>query len=402
MQKKIAITGMGVITANANNLIQFAEALRTGRSGIKKITLFDSAPYACQYMGEIEKCNSPDTGLDRASQLALLAARSAIVDAGKEWIYENRERTGVLLGTTCGGVTSHETIMRAWRAGHEVLLSLYDEVPFHAMAEHIAQEHELEGPVATITIACASGTNAVGFAADLIRSGQAALMLAGGSDTVSNFTFSGFSILRAMAHDMCQPFDKDRTGVSLGEGAGFLVLEEEDHARRRGARIYAEILGHGFCNDAYHSTAPDPMGSGMVRSVMQALHKASLRPEDIDYVNAHGTGTRANDEMEFNAYKAVFGDRVRSLPISSTKSMVGHTLGAAGAVELIATVLALNGQFVPPTIRLNTPDPLCTFDAVQNESRPAKLRRAICCNAGFAGHNAAVIVGESINSSGNS
>lgn len=384
---------MGVITSNANNTEEFAEALRMGRSGIKKISLFDSSPYSFHSMGEIADFESSDAGLDRASQLALAAARSAVADAGKQWIVGNRTRTGVVLGTTCGGITSHELIMRKWREDRSVSIDEIDEAPFHVMAQHVAREYRFEAPVATITIACASGSNAVGYAADLIRAGQADIMLAGGSDTVSQFTFSGFSILRAMVRDACRPFDKNRTGIALGEGAGVVVLEEAEQARLRGAKVYAEILGYGFCNDAYHSTAPDPEGAGMARSIHHALRKASLQPEDIDYINAHGTGTPVNDVMECNAYKKVFGDHAYLIPISSTKSMIGHTLGAAGAIELIATILSLNGQFVPPTINFVTPDPACDLDAVPNESRRIRLRHVMCCNAGFAGNNTAVIVG---------
>jgi len=259
------------------------------------------------------------------------------------------------------------------------------------MAQHVARAHRLQGPVATITIACASGANAVGYAADLVRSGHADVMLAGGSDTVSQFTFSGFSSLRAMTQDACRPFDEDRTGIALGEGAGVLVLEEEERAVRRGARIHGEILGYGFCNDAYHSTAPAPDGGGMLRSIRAGLEAAGLGPDDIDYVNAHGTATQANDAMEIAAYRALFGGRGRRVPVSSIKAMVGHTLGAAGAIELIATVLALAGQYVPPTI--NASRPTAELDTVPDRAREARLRHALCCNAGFGGHNTAVVVG---------
>lgn len=393
MSKRIVVTGMGVITSNALSTEEFTNALRSGRSGIKDITLFDASPYTFRRMGEIAGFRSSEVGLDRASQLALVAAHDAVTDAGEQWIMANRMRTGVVLGTTCGGISSHEQTMRKWRAGEPVSLDLIDEVPFHVMAGHIAHRYGLEGPVTTITIACASGANAVGFAADLIRAGHADTMLAGGSDTVSHFTFSGFSILRAMAMDACRPFDKNRTGIVLGEGAAVLVLEDAEQAIKRGAKIYAEILSYGFCTDAYHSTAPDPEGGGTVRSIQQALRKASLHPENIDYINAHGTGTRANDVMECNAYKMAFRNYACRIPVSSTKSMIGHTLGAAGAIELVATILSLKGQFVPPTINFVTPDPACDMDVVPNESRETRLQTAMSCNAGFAGNNTAVIVG---------
>lgn len=392
MRKRIVVTGIGVITANANNKKEFLETLYTGRSGIKKISLFDTSENSFRFMGEIPDFNSPYKGLDRVSQLALFAARSAIEDSGEKWINNNKARTGVVIGTASGGITSHELIMRKWKEKHPASIDEIDEVPFHAIAHRVAREYRCEGPVATITIACASGANAIGFASDLICSDQADIMIAGGSDTISQFTFSGFSILRTMARDVCRPFDKNRTGIVLGEGAGVLILEEYEMARQRGANIYAEILGYGFCNDAYHSTSPDPEGAGLARSIHHALCKASLHPDEIDYVNAHGTGTQVNDAMESSAYKKVFGDCVCNIPISSIKPMIGHTLGAAGAIELIATILSLNNQFVPPTINFITPDPACNLDVVPNQSRSVHLRRALCCNAGFAGNNTAVIV----------
>lgn len=393
MKKRIVVTGMGVITSNADNIEQYCEALINGRSGIKEITLFDSTDYYFPYMGEIAGFKSPHKELDRASQLALYAAKEAVRDGKEEWILANRASTGVVIGTTCGGVTTHEQIMRDWHAGNSDTSNVnsFDEVPFHVMANHIARNYGFQGPVATITIACASGSNAVGYAADLIRNGQADIMLAGGSDTVSHFTFSGFSVLRAMARDACRPFDKNRTGIALGEGAAILVLEEAQQAIKRGAKIYCEILGYGFCNDAYHSTSPDPKGRGLARSINHVLSQSLLSTKDIDYINAHGTGTRHNDLMECNAYKSIFGQR--QVPVSSTKSMIGHTLGAAGAVELAASILALREQFLPPTINSSAVDPACGFDIVPNQSRKAKLKHVICCNAGFAGNNTAVIIG---------
>jgi 3-oxoacyl-[acyl-carrier-protein] synthase II len=391
MRRRVVITGMGVITATAGSVEAFDRALRDGASGVKEVTLFDATPYAFRSMGQATDLEGEDGTLDRASQLAKYAARAAVRDAGADWVGEHRRRIGVALGTTCGGVTSHEQILRRWASTQPVALEALDEVPFHVMAQHVAREHRLEGPVATITIACASGANAVGYAADLIRSGHADAMLAGGSDTVSHFTFSGFSSLRAMTGDACRPFDEARSGIVLGEGAGVLVLEDEERALRRGARIHAEVLGYGFCNDAYHSTAPAPDGGGMLRSAQDALRAAGLGPDDIDYVNAHGTATQANDAMEIAAYRTLFGERAARVPVSSIKAMVGHTLGAAGAIELVATVLALKGQYVPPTI--NALRPTAALDTVPERSREERLRHALCCNAGFGGHNTAVVLG---------
>lgn len=392
-KRRVVVTGIGVITSNASGIQEFSKSLRIGQSGFKRVKLFDPSPYKFDLIGEVDNIKNRNTVMDRASQLAMIAAREAVVDADREWIMEKRTRCGVVLGTTCGGITSHEIVIKKWQDNQPVSSDEINEVPFHTMAQHIAGKYRLEGPVATVTIACASGLNAVGFATDLIRNRQADIMLAGGSDTVSLFTFSGFSVLKSMAKDTCRPFDNNRTGIVLGEGAGIIVLESLDEAMKRGAKIYAEILGYGFCNDAYHSTAPDPEGWGMVRSIQQALHKSGIGFEDIDYINAHGTGTRANDVMECNAYKRVFGDRAYRIPISSTKSMIGHTLGASGAIELIATILSIDGQFVPPTVNYSTFDPECDLDVVPNRGRPANLHYALCCNAGFAGNNTALIVG---------
>lgn len=392
MEKRVVITGMGVITATAKSVDEFDHALRQGVSGIKPVTLFDASLYAFGAAGEIEGLTPEAPALDRASQLALYAARGAVDDAGAVFLDANRTRAGVVLGTTCGGITSHESVLRSWARGEHQALEAMDEVPFHVMAAHVARAYRLEGPVATIAIACASGANAVGYAADLIRSGHADIMLAGGADTISHFTFSGFSILRAMTRDACRPFDAERSGIVLGEGAGVLVLEEAERALQRGARIYADVLGHGYCNDAHHSTSPAPDGGGMLRSVRDALEQSGLRPDDIDYVNAHGTATQANDAMEMAAYRRLFGERAARVPISSIKPMTGHTLGAAGAIELVATVLALLGQYVPPTLNARKP-PVGEFDFVPNQSRPASLRYALNLNAGFAGHNTAIALG---------
>ncbi len=393
-RRRVVITGMGVLCANGVNVAEFHKALSEGRSGIKEATLFDTSAYSFRGLGEIQNFAWPDASLDRASQLALAAAAEAVEDAGIHSVNRDRGRIGVVIGTTCGGVTSHERLVRASTDGRDADAVLLDEVSLHVMAKHIADRYELQGPVATIAIACASGANAVGYAADLIRCGQCDMMLAGGSDTVSNFTYSGFSSLRAMTQDLCRPFDRDRSGLVLGEGSGILVLEEAEHAKRRGARIYAEVLGYGFCNDGYHSTAPDPKGGGMARSIRRALQMAGMRAEDIDYVNAHGTGTRHNDVMECNAYRAVFNDRAKEIPISSTKSMIGHTLGAAGAIELIAAVVGLWHGFMPPTINHLTTDPECGLDVIPNQARTKRLRYVMSCNAGFAGNNAAVIAGK--------
>ena len=260
------------------------------------------------------------------------------------------------------------------------------------MAWHLAESYGIGGPAVTVTIACASGSAAVAHGVDLIRSGVADVVLAGGSDTVTAFTFSGFCALRAMTRDEVRPFDTNRRGMALGEGAAVLILEPIEQARRAGRRIYARVAGYGLCNDAYHSAAPDPAGRGMARSIERALSMAGRTPADIDYINAHGTATPANDLMEARALHRIFGAAIPRIPVSATKSMIGHTLGAAGAVEMVACVLAMDRGFIPPTINSEHPDPVCGLDIVPNEAREQRVERVLTCNAGFAGNNCAVVL----------
>ena len=393
-EKEILVTGVGVVCSLATTFDEFSTNLKNNKSGIGPVTLFDTSGYYCNHMGQIKALDIKNNNMDRATNLALLSAGQSIKDAGEDFVLDEKNVVGVVLGTTCGGVTSHEEIVKNQKLGIAIQPGKYNEVPFHCMSSTIARKYGLLGPTSTVTIACASGTNAIGYAADLIQSGQADIMLAGGSDTVSNFTYSGFSSLRAMTRSVCRPFDKNRDGLVLGEGAAVVVLEEKQSAKKRGANIYAEVKGYGFHNDAYHSTAPHPEGIGMVRSINTALKNSGLSSEHIDYINAHGTGTRANDSMECKAYCNVFGHKAGGKPISSTKSIIGHTLGAAGAIEMVACIAALRNQFIPPTLNFESYDSQCDIDMVPNESRAMRVKTILCCNAGFAGNNAAICISE--------
>jgi len=390
----VAITGMGVCCALGVSLQAFAQNLQAGVNGIRTVSLFDPSAYRFQRAGEIKGLHF-DNERDRASNLALYATQAALQDSGLnlETHPTLSKRTAVILGTTCGGVTMHESISRRWQEKQTAISEQQmDEVPFHVMARHIADTYSLQGPAITVTIACASGSAAVAHGADLIKYGLADVVLAGGSDTISDFTFSGFSSLRAMTTDEIRPFDRHRKGLALGEGAALMVLESLSNAQRRQAKIYAKVSGYGLYNDAYHSAAPDPKGRGMAKSIQRALTMASLSPQDIQYVNAHGTATQQNDVMEGKALHKVFGEHIKILPVSATKSMIGHTLGAAGAVEMVAALLAMEHHFIPPTINSIEPDPILDLDIVPNQARTANLRRILTCNAGFAGHNSAVVL----------
>ncbi len=390
----VVITGMGVCCALGTSLPEFTQNLQAGTNGIIPISLFDPAAYRFQRAGEIKDLHF-DNGLDRASNLALYAAESAVQDSGLDLNTHPTlpKRTAVVLGTNSGGVTTQESISRRWQHEQTALSTTQlDEVPFHVMAKHIANRYGLQGPAITVTIACASGGGAIAQGANLIKYGLADVVLAGGSDTISDFTFSGFSALRAMTTDEIRPFDRHRKGLAVGEGAAIVILESLSHAQQRRAKIDAKIAGYGIYNDAYHSTAPDPKGKGMAKSIQRAFKMANLSPQDIQYINAHGTATQHNDKMESQAFHHVFGKHIKKLPVSSTKSMIGHTLGAAGAIEMVAAILAMKHHFIPPTINSLEPDPALDLDIVPNQARTAHLERVLSCNAGFGGHNAAIIL----------
>ncbi len=265
-------------------------------------------------------------------------------------------------------------------------------MPVHSTADVLAAVFGCRGPRLTVVTACSSSANALGIAADFIQDGRADALLAGGTDAHCKMTYAGFNALQALAPDVCRPFDRRRAGLSLGEGAAMFVLEEERHARRRGANVVAELAGYGTSADAYHMTAPDPEGRGAVVAMQRALAEARLAPNDIDYVNAHGTGTSQNDPIETRAIKAVFGAHARRLAVSSTKSQAGHCLGAAGAIEILATVLALRHGFLPPTVNLEEPDPECDLDYVPRQARARELRAAVSNSYGFGGNNTSVVL----------
>ncbi len=398
MSERVLVTGIGAVTSLGSDLEGLWAALLAGRSGIQPVASFDASAYSSQLGGEVLdfRPEDEDTRLDllkvgRASQFAVAAARRALGDAGIARD-DLPEGTGVSMGTTSGEPREIEAFNDAYLAERlsDIGAELAVRYPCHSIPGAVAAEYGLRGPNTMIPTACAAGNYAAAHALECIRSGQTRLMLAGGSDSFSRITFTGFARLGAIATEKCQPFDRNRSGMVPGEGAAVLVLEAESHARQRGARIYAEIVGYGLTCDAHHMTGPD--GHGATRAMRKALADAGLEPGEIDYVSAHGTGTPANDSTESAALHRVFGDSVHSLPVSSIKSMLGHTMGAASAVEAAICALAIQRGRIPPTINFEEPDPECDIDCVPNEAREVEVKVAMNNAYAFGGNNASLIL----------
>ena len=402
---RVVVTGLGTINAVSKNVDEFMAALREGRSGVKELTVFNPDGHMTGTAAEIRDFDPAGLTragfslkrMSRADWWGVTAALEALKDAG---LYplprELAEDTGVSVGGGAGGLLAAEGFYQEHleRAGRGARYSRLAAVYCSSTADILASHFNLWGPKTTFMTACSSGGTALGFARDLIAGGQARVMLAGGAEPICRMTYTAFNALRAVDPEHCKPFDKNRRGLTLGEGAGFLILESLEHAQKRGARILAEFLGYGLSGDAHHMTAPDPTGSGAARAMRTALDDAGLSPEDIDYINAHGTGTPANDVVETTAIKEVFGPRAYEIPVSSTKSMIGHTLGAAGALEAVASVLALVHGFAPPTIHLQDPDPDCDLDYVVEGSRNLALKTVLSNSFAFGGNNTTVILGQ--------
>jgi 3-oxoacyl-(acyl-carrier-protein) synthase len=378
----------------------FWQGLIENRSGIGPITKFDTTGYRNENGGEVTDFAFDPTAfglpaeaeVDEATQFALVACAEALTDSGLE-LTDALADSGLVLSTNFGGATAWEWFIenQPWDEA-EVAPALFGEFAFHSAADRAAEAFDLRGPVVTLSNSCSSGTSALGYAADLIRHGRAEVMLAGGYDTLSPSSLSGLSVLRTLTAEDIRPFDRNRSGTLFGEGAGVLVVERRAHAEARGARIYAEILGYGVNNNAYHLTAPDKGGEGMVHALRLAFAEARIVPEEIDYVNAHGTGTPYHDVAETLAIKAVLGDHAYRIPVSSIKAATAHPMAAAGSLEAIASVLAMRDGIVPPTLNYETPDPDCDLDYVPHAAREATVRCVLSISAGIGGNNAAVIV----------
>ena len=407
MSRRVVITGMGAITPLGHDLPTTWEAIIAGRSGVTQITKFDATGYRTTIAAEVKGFKATDhfppkeaRRMDEFVQYALVASREAMRDAGLSPDDGIGERAAVIIGSGIGGIntTTQQTLTLAARGPGRISPFLIPMILPDTAAGMVAIEFGLKGPNMAITSACASGANAIGEAFEIVRRGAADVALCGGAEAgIVPIAVAGFSVMGALSERnddperASRPFDRERDGFVVGEGAAILVLEEREHARARSATIRAELVGYGATDDAYHIAAPDENGTGAIACMSLALAEAGLAPEQVDYINAHGTSTPLNDITETRAIKAVFGDHARRVPISSTKSMTGHLLGAAGALEAALSVRALETQRIPPTINLADPDPECDLDYVPHTARPASLQTVLSNSFGFGGHNACLL-----------
>lgn len=403
-KERVVITGLGTVNAIAGNAPEFSAAMRKGVCGIGPVTVFDTADFRSRTGGEVRnfvfgKMLPPEFSIKRMSRsdlMAMAAALEALKDAGLfPFPKDLQADTGVVIGGGAGGMLEGEAAYRQYLkgSGKGVRYSQFSSFCCASSADRIASNFGLMGPKTTFMTACSSGATAIGYAGDLIREGRATLVISGGAEPLSRVTYASFNALQAVDTEYCKPFDKNRQGLSLGEGAGIMILEALRHAQKRGAKIYGEVLGYGVSCDSHHMTAPDPQASGAVRCIAAALADSGVSPGRVDYINAHGTATLANDLMETRGIKAVFGKRAYRIPVSSTKSMTGHTLGAAGAIEGVASVLGIFGRFIPPTIHLTERDPECDLDYVAEGARESDVDIVLSNSFAFGGNNTAIVLG---------
>lgn len=407
--RRVVITGLGVVSSVGFGKQAFWDSISQGRSGISNITAFDTSQFTTHFAGEIKNFDPSAyilpkklKRMDRTTQLAVVASKMAVEDAKLDLSVSTvGERTGVIIGTALAGVgfiLEQSVVLQQkgpMRLNPFTALASFPD----ACAGNVSIELGLKGPSFSLATACSSASDACGYAFDAIRSGALDFLIMGGAEaTIFPGIMASFCVARALStrndqpEKASRPFSLDRDGFVLGEGAGMFVVEEYEHAKKRGAHIYAEILGHGMTCDAYHMTAPDPAGTQAVRAMRLAMSAAGVKPEEIDYINAHGTSTPLNDKTETLIIKNVFGPRAFEIPISSVKSMIGHLIGAAGSVELIATLLAMDHQVVPPTINYGAKDHECDLDYVPNVARPAKIRIAMKNSFGFGGKNSILVL----------
>ncbi len=397
--KRVVITGLGIFCSTGKNVEEFCRSLKEGKTGIGSITLFDTSKYPCKIGAEIRDYRSEEffkkkelKKLSRADQFGLIASEEAVRASGIH-SYPSEE-VGVCLGAGAGGMFEAETYHREILVkGRSKPSLIWPFIPSYT-TDRVAERFEFSGPKFTVTTACSSSATAIGYGADLIRSGKSKAVLCGGSDALSELTFGGFNSLKATDPSPCKPFDRKRAGMSLGEGAGIIILEDFDEAIKRGARVYAEFLGYGIGGEAYHITAPEPSGMREARIIREAMEEGGILPTEVDYINAHGTGTPLNDKVETLSIKNVFGERAYSIPVSSIKSSVGHCLGSAGAIEAIASVLSIIHQFIPPTLNHQVGDADCDLDYVPGKSREAEVRAVLSNSFAFGGNCTSLVFGK--------
>lgn len=413
---RVVITGVGIISSLGHTAEESWDSLIKGRSGIGTITHFDSSHLPVHIAGEVKDFNPSDymnfkeaRRISRASQLAIAATKMALNDAGLESPLPNAERVATIIGTGAGGLEVADRELQVLRSKGFDRVSPFAMVGFlpNMPAYHLSLLTGAKGHISTVVAACASGTQAVGDAMDIIRMGRADMAIAGGVEgLVHESSITGFARMRALStrnddpQRASRPFDKDRDGTVISEGSGILILERLDHALARGAHIHAELLGYASSSDAFHISQPDPEAAGAIRAMNWALEDAQLAPNEIDYINAHGTSTPLNDAMETHAIKKLFGEKAYDIPVSSSKSVLGHAMGATGAIEAIFCAQALQQGLIPPTWNYETPDPDCDLDYVPNEPRKADLQTVLSNSFGMGGQNACLVMGKVNNHNG--
>jgi 3-oxoacyl-[acyl-carrier-protein] synthase II len=405
--RRVVVTGLGVVTSIGHDVGSFWSGLVAGRIGIDRVTLFDPEKFACQIGAEVRNWDvnllmDPKEARrnDRYTHFGFVAAKQAVADSGIDMAREDVDKVGVIIGSGIGGMHTYETQLRILyeRGPRKVSPFTIPSLIGNMCSGLVAIEYGARGPNFGMVSACATGTHSLGEAAHAIRRGDADVMVAGGSEAaITPFAYASFCSMKAMStrndepRRASRPFDRNRDGFIMVEGAGILVLESLEHARARGARIYCELAGYAATCDAFHITQPDPDGKGLSMAMRRALASAGAAPESVDYINAHGTSTPYNDKYETLSIKQVFGDHARKVPISSTKSMTGHLLGAAGGIESVICVKTIQQGVIAPTMNLEDPDPDCDLDYVPNAARAAKVRTVLSNNLGFGGQNASVI-----------
>jgi len=406
--RRVVITGLGVVSPIGNTTDEFWKSLVAGVSGVGRITQFDPTGYASQIAGEVKGFDpsayisaKDKRRMDKFVQYAVISAQEAVKDAQLEIEGEDSFHIGVLVGSGIGSLYTIQEQTKVLMTKGPSKMSPFT-IPMlivNMAAGQVAISLGVKGPNSAVATACSSGANAIGDAFKIIQRGDAEVMITGGTESaVCETGIGAFCAMRALStrndepERASRPFDKDRDGFVMAEGAGMIVLESLEHAKKRNAHIHAELAGYGMSGDAYHMTAPDPEGTGAVRAITEAINDAGLKPDDISYINAHGTSTSLNDKVETMAIKKVFGEYAKRLPISSTKSMTGHLLGAAGAVEFVACVKTINDNVIAPTINYETPDPDCDLDYVPNTARSVQVDTTLSNSLGFGGHNATLVI----------
>ena len=397
MNRRVVITGLGVISSIGIGWREYWEGLLAGRSGISPVASFDTTDHFTHNGGEVKQFRpeaflAPDQVplMNRSTQMAVAAAKLAVADAGLSAASLATVLAGFSFGTTTGAIQTIELINDLLVTSRDVPDRLLRQLPPHTTPAAIGREYTLTGPAMMFSTACAAGNYAVGYGADMIGLGRADVMIVGAADPFARISFTGFNQFRAVAPERCQPFDRDRKGMIVAEGAGVLVLEPLEQAVARKAPIYAEVLGYGLSCDGHHMTASTI--DGVAECMRKALRASHIAPEAVDYISAHGTGTPTNDKHECAAIHTVFGERGRTIPVSSIKSMLGHTMGAASALETIACALAVRNDRLPPTINYETPDPECDIDCVPNQAREHRVNIALNNSYAFGGNNASVVL----------